>query len=274
MGAVEVSLSNPNVVYAGTGSSKIRSNVSIGRGIYKSTDAGQDLELHRPARRRARSPPCASIPTNPDIVYVAALGNPFVDNKERGVYQIHRRRQDLEEGAVRLRQRCGAADLELQPGSARTSSSPACGTGSASRGPSSAARAKAASTRAPTAATPGPNSAGGLPDELFGRSNVAISAADAESHLRADRGEAGLGPVPLGGRGRDLDPGQRRGQSDHAAVLLRPRSAWIPTTPNVVCIGNEGWFKSTDGGKTFRRVARAARRPSRHLDQSARTRST
>src|SRR6202521_3012892 len=41
MGAIEVSLSNPNVVYAGTGSSKIRSNVSIGRGIYKSTDAGQ-----------------------------------------------------------------------------------------------------------------------------------------------------------------------------------------------------------------------------------------
>src|SRR6266567_7589515 len=41
MGAIEVSLSNPNVVYAGTGSSKIRSNVSIGRGIYKSSDAGK-----------------------------------------------------------------------------------------------------------------------------------------------------------------------------------------------------------------------------------------
>src|SRR5262249_32368606 len=41
MGAVEVSQSNPDVVYAGTGSSKIRSNVSIGRGIYKSTDAGK-----------------------------------------------------------------------------------------------------------------------------------------------------------------------------------------------------------------------------------------
>src|SRR2546423_11278250 len=41
MGAIEVSLSNPDVIYAGTGSSKIRSNVSIGRGIYKSTDAGR-----------------------------------------------------------------------------------------------------------------------------------------------------------------------------------------------------------------------------------------
>src|SRR5689334_14746721 len=41
IGAVEVSLSNPDVIYAGTGSSKIRSNVSIGRGMYKSTDAGR-----------------------------------------------------------------------------------------------------------------------------------------------------------------------------------------------------------------------------------------
>src|SRR5262245_8773686 len=41
MGAIEVSLSNPDIVFAGTGSSKIRSNVSIGRGIYKSTDAGK-----------------------------------------------------------------------------------------------------------------------------------------------------------------------------------------------------------------------------------------
>src|SRR5258705_3352240 len=41
MGAVEVSLSDPNIVYAGTGSSKIRSNVSIRHGIYKSTDAGR-----------------------------------------------------------------------------------------------------------------------------------------------------------------------------------------------------------------------------------------
>src|SRR3982750_2953191 len=41
MGAIDVSLSNPRVMYAGTGSSKIRSNVSIGRGIFKSTDAGE-----------------------------------------------------------------------------------------------------------------------------------------------------------------------------------------------------------------------------------------
>src|SRR5580658_9862319 len=82
MGAVEVSLSNPDVVYAGTGSSKIRSNVSIGRGIYKSSDAGRTWSF-------IGLPDTGQIstvrvhPSNPDVVYVAALGNPFVPNKER-----------------------------------------------------------------------------------------------------------------------------------------------------------------------------------------------
>src|SRR5260370_9763507 len=81
MGAVEVSWSNPDVVYAGTGSSKIRSNVSIGRGIYKSTDAGKTWTF-------AGLPDAGQIstvrihPTNPDIVFVAAPGNPLVPNKQ------------------------------------------------------------------------------------------------------------------------------------------------------------------------------------------------
>src|SRR5579864_4764273 len=70
MGAVEVSQSNPDVVYAGTGSSKIRSNVSIGRGMYKSVDAGKTwtfIGLHDAGQ-------VATIrvhPTNPNVVYVA-----------------------------------------------------------------------------------------------------------------------------------------------------------------------------------------------------------
>src|SRR3954447_8296042 len=67
MGAVEVALSDPNIVYAGTGSSKIRSNVSIGRGIYKSTDAGRTWTFSG-LRDVGQISSVRVHPTNPDIV--------------------------------------------------------------------------------------------------------------------------------------------------------------------------------------------------------------
>src|SRR5689334_9081882 len=76
MGAIDVALSNPNIVFAGTGSSKIRSNVSIGRGIYKSANAGQSWTFAG-LRDAGQISTVRIHPSNPDIVYVAALGNPF-----------------------------------------------------------------------------------------------------------------------------------------------------------------------------------------------------
>src|SRR5262249_53866704 len=86
MGGVEVSQSNPDVVYAGTGSSKIRSNVSIGRGTYKSTDAGKTWSFIG-LRDSGQISTIRVDPQNPDLVYVAALGNPFIANKDRGVFR-------------------------------------------------------------------------------------------------------------------------------------------------------------------------------------------
>src|SRR5260370_16736945 len=85
MGAIEVSLSNPDIVYAGTGSSKIRSNVSIGRGIYKSTDAGKTWTFSG-LRDVGQIATVRVHPSNPDLVYVAALGNPFIENPERAIF--------------------------------------------------------------------------------------------------------------------------------------------------------------------------------------------
>src|SRR5258706_12872903 len=115
MGAVEVSQSNPDVIYAGTGSSKIRSNVSIGRGIYKSTDAGKTWTFIG-LRDTGQISTIRVHPANPDIVYVAALGNPFVPNKERGVYRSTDGGKTWK-NVLFVSDSCGAADLELQPGS-------------------------------------------------------------------------------------------------------------------------------------------------------------
>ena len=56
IGALAVSESDPNIVWAGTGETFIRANVSIGIGVFKSTDAGGDLEAHGPRRDRAHRP--------------------------------------------------------------------------------------------------------------------------------------------------------------------------------------------------------------------------
>jgi photosystem II stability/assembly factor-like uncharacterized protein len=86
IGAIDVADSNPNVVYVGTGSEAIRSNVILGRGVYKSTDAGRTW-------RSVGLPNVGQIgqikihPKNPDIAYVAAIGNPFGWGPERGVYR-------------------------------------------------------------------------------------------------------------------------------------------------------------------------------------------
>ena len=86
MGAIDVALTNPSVIYAGTGSSKIRSNVSVGRGMYKSTDAGKTWSFIG-LRDVGQIATIRIHPTNPDIVFVAALGHPYGANTERGIFR-------------------------------------------------------------------------------------------------------------------------------------------------------------------------------------------
>jgi photosystem II stability/assembly factor-like uncharacterized protein len=86
VGAIAVSESDPNVIYTGTGESSIRSNVSHGDGVYKSTDAGQTWtniglsDTRHISRIRIH-------PNNPDLVYVAALGHAWGKNEQRGVFR-------------------------------------------------------------------------------------------------------------------------------------------------------------------------------------------
>src|SRR5579872_1362390 len=86
VGAIAVSDSDPNVIYAGMGETCIRGNVSHGDGVYRSTDGGKTwahlglADTRHIARVRIH-------PDNPDHVYVAALGHAFGPNKERGLYR-------------------------------------------------------------------------------------------------------------------------------------------------------------------------------------------
>jgi photosystem II stability/assembly factor-like uncharacterized protein len=86
IGAIRVADSDPNIVYVATGSDGLRSNVIIGKGVYKSKDAGQTWS-HVGLEQTGNSGAVLIHPTNPDLVYVAAIGNPFIANSERGVYR-------------------------------------------------------------------------------------------------------------------------------------------------------------------------------------------
>jgi photosystem II stability/assembly factor-like uncharacterized protein len=86
IGAIAVADSNPNVIYVGTGSQAIRSNVIIGKGMYKSTDAGKTWRFAG-LRDVGQIGAVRIHPRNPDIVYAAALGSPFGPGPDRGVYR-------------------------------------------------------------------------------------------------------------------------------------------------------------------------------------------
>ncbi len=86
IGALAVAPSDPNVVWAGTGEAFIRSNVSIGNGVYKSTDAGKTWK-HMGLEKTGRVGRVAIDPCNPDIVFIGALGHCYGPQKERGVFR-------------------------------------------------------------------------------------------------------------------------------------------------------------------------------------------
>ena len=85
IGAVAVAPSNPMVVYVGTGESSIRSNVSIGDGVYKSEDGGETWK-NIGLKNSGRISRIIVHPNDPDKVYVGALGHAYSPQKERGVY--------------------------------------------------------------------------------------------------------------------------------------------------------------------------------------------
>ena len=86
MGSVAVSESNPDIIYIGTGSDGVRSNVSTGRGVYRSDDGGATWQF-RGLYYAGQIGAVRIHPTNPDIVWVSATGDIFKANNERGIFK-------------------------------------------------------------------------------------------------------------------------------------------------------------------------------------------
>ncbi len=118
IGAVAVSESDPNVLYVGEGEQTLRGNVSSGKGVWKSTDGGESWsflglkESEHISRIRIH-------PTNPDIVYVAAIGNLWKDNEQRGVFKSIDGGKTWEK-VLYVSDQAGAGDLIIDPNDPNT----------------------------------------------------------------------------------------------------------------------------------------------------------
>src|SRR5215212_10989901 len=86
IGALAVAQSNPNVVYAGTGEADMRDSIAFGDGVYKSMDAGKTWQ-HLGLENTKQIGRIIVDPKNPNTVVVAALGNVYAPNPDRGVYR-------------------------------------------------------------------------------------------------------------------------------------------------------------------------------------------
>ncbi|MYH09358.1 MAG: sialidase [Gemmatimonadales bacterium] len=113
IGSLAVSPTDPNIVWTGTGEGKIRSHVSVGQGVYKSTDAGETWTLMG-LEPTGRIPRLVIHPANPDIVYVCALGHSYGPQPERGVYRTTDGGESWEH-VLFIDEDTGCSDIAMDP---------------------------------------------------------------------------------------------------------------------------------------------------------------
>jgi photosystem II stability/assembly factor-like uncharacterized protein len=113
VGAIAVSVSNPEVIYVGSGEGLHRPDLSVGDGIYKSTDAGKSW-THLGLRDGQQIPQLAIDPRNPDRLFVAVGGHPYGPNEERGLFRSLDGGKTFEKVLYRDAD-TGAGDVQIDP---------------------------------------------------------------------------------------------------------------------------------------------------------------
>jgi photosystem II stability/assembly factor-like uncharacterized protein len=249
IGALEVAPSDPKVLYAGTGESDIRSDLSSGDGVYKSTDGGatwKNIGLHD-SRQISR---IVVDPKNTDVVYVGVLGHAYGSNEERGVYKSTDGGQTwarvLDKGPE-----IGASDLAIAAGSPNilfagmwNAHRPPWSTYAPLQGPGGGIYRSTDSGESWT------QLAGhGLPDGDWGRVGVAVAPDGKRVYAVIEAGKkSGLYRSDDGGDTWTL------ANSDPRLTSRAWYFNWItvdPNNPDVIYIPNVALYRSEDGGKTI-----------------------
>ena len=252
VGALAVSESDPNVIYAGTGETTIRIDVSHGDGVYKSTDAGRTWQ-HMGLSDTRHIAKIKVHPQNPDIVWVAALGHAFGPNTERGVFKSSDGGKTWEKVLFRSN-KAGAIDLTLDAQNPRILYATVWEAYRnfwqiSSGGPDSSIYKSVDGGETWSELTHNP----GLPKGTLGKMGVVTSPA------KSGRVWAIIENAEAGGLYRSDDYGETWQQtSDDQRLISR---AWYymhltadPQNADVVYVNNLQFWKSTDGGHNFTQI--------------------
>jgi photosystem II stability/assembly factor-like uncharacterized protein len=252
IGSIAVANSNHNVVYVGTGEACIRGNISHGDGVYRSLDAGKTWKNVGLKDSRAIGKVIVN-PTNPDIVFVAALGHPYGPNTERGIFRTTDGGKTWEK-VLYKDENTGGIDVAFDPHNPnilfaalwqarRTSWSMESG------GPGSGLY------RSNDGGTTWKHiEEHGLPKGPYGKIGVAVAANSDRVYalIEAHNPDGGLYRSDDGGESWQLvNPDHSLWQRPwyYMHVIADPRDE------NVLYIMNVESYKSTDGGHLFNKVA-------------------
>ncbi|MAV53091.1 MAG: hypothetical protein CMQ01_04900 [Gammaproteobacteria bacterium] len=254
IGDIAVAQNDANIIYVGTGSDGLRSNVIAGKGMYKSIDGGATWQ-HIGLDDTGHIGAVEINPENHNVVYVAAIGQAFNANEERGLYKTVDGGRNWEQ-VLYISDETGISDVEMLPGNPEIVFATAW---KAERKPwtiiSGGENEEGGLFKSVDGGASWDKITEGLPTGLIGKMDLALSPADSSIVyllVEAPGDEAGLH--------KSIDQGQTFEQvSDHDGIITRPfyyaNIDVDPQNPDIVYAMSTGNFISKDGGENWERLA-------------------
>jgi photosystem II stability/assembly factor-like uncharacterized protein len=254
VGALAVAVSDPNIIYVGSGEGLQRPDLAVGDGVYKSIDAGKTW-THLGLRDAQQITAIVTDPKNPDRVFVAAEGHPYGPNAERGVFRSLDGGKTFEK-VLYKDENTGAADIVMDPSnsqilfaalwaarvapwevrSGESFTIPGSGLYKSTDGGSTW---KPITKGLPTA------------EDGLSRIGIAIAASNPKRmylNVETKKEKAGIY------RSEDGGESWQQVNSDHRIGGRGPGAMGIavaPDNPDTIYVANTASWKSTDGGKSF-----------------------